>query len=267
MREKRTSGNEPFPLSSHPLPDWQQCEASSAGPFFSKSLRNGEPNVTRICVVFQSGRGHTHALAEAIVKGAAAIEGVNAQKQEIRGKDVIEGRFKNDPLLAELDQTDGIVFGCATYMGSGSAIYKAFLEAAFRPHWFEQRWKDKVAAGFTNSASQNGDKLSTLLQLTVFAMQMGMIWVGVGDLPGNNWSGGARTDLNRLGTWVGAMGQSHADEDKPSIGDIDTAERFGSRIALITRRFKEGTPFTTERLIETEFRQNNLKRRRAFEQK
>ncbi len=32
---------------------------------------------------------------------------------------------------------------------------------------------------------------------------MGMILVGVRDLPGNNWSGGARTDLNRLGTWLG----------------------------------------------------------------
>jgi multimeric flavodoxin WrbA len=75
--------------------------------------------------------------------------------------------------MARLDGADGIVFGCATYMGSGSAIYKSFLEAAFLPHWMEQRWKDKLAAGFTNSASQSGDKLSTLLQLMVFAMQIG----------------------------------------------------------------------------------------------
>jgi hypothetical protein len=80
-----------------------------------------------------------------------------------------------------------------------------------------------------------------LVQLTIFAMQMGMIWVGVSDLPGNNRSGGARSDLNRLGAWVGAMGQSNADEDRPSIGDIDTAERFGARAALIARRFKDGT--------------------------
>jgi len=76
--------------------------------------------------------------------------------------------------------------------------------------------KDKVRGGLYELASQNGDKLSTLLQLTVFAMQMGMIWVGVGDLPGNNWSGGARSDLNRLGTWVGAMGQSNATRKRPA---------------------------------------------------
>jgi NAD(P)H dehydrogenase (quinone) len=219
--------------------------------------------MTSVAVVFQSGSGHTKILAGATLKGVNGVQGASGHSFEIRGQDVHEGRFANDKLMAALDGSDGIVFGCATYMGSGSAIFKAFLEAAFRPHWLEQRWKDKVAAGFTNSASQSGDKLSTLLQLTVFAMQMGMIWVGVGDLPGNNWSGGARSDLNRLGTWVGAMGQSNADEETPSIGDIDTAERFGRRVALICRRLRDGTPFETERISEPEFRARNLERRGA----
>ena len=142
--------------------------------------------MTNVAVVFQSGKGHTKSLADAVLKGVASVNGVTAHGHEILGRDLHEGHFANSTLMESLDRSDGILFGCATYMGSGSAIYKAFLEAAFRPHWLEQRWKDKVAAGFTNSASQNGDKLCTLLQLTVFAMQMGMIWVGVGDLPGNN---------------------------------------------------------------------------------
>jgi NAD(P)H dehydrogenase (quinone) len=220
--------------------------------------------MTSVAIVFQSERGHTKILAEAILKGVNVVQGATGNIFEIRGQDVHEGRFVNDKLMTALDESDGIVFGCATYMGSGSAIFKTFLEAAFRPHWLEQRWKDKVAAGFTNSASQSGDKLSTLLQLTVFAMQMGMIWVGVGDLPGNNWSGGARSDLNRLGTWVGAMGQSNADEETPSMGDVDTAERFGHRIALICRRFRDGTPFETERISEPEFRKRNIERRNAL---
>lgn len=217
-----------------------------------------------IAVVFQSQQGHTKALADATLKGIAQIPGVSGQIFEIAGKDLAEGRFRNDALMEKLDACDGIAFGCATYMGSGSAIFKAFLEAAFRPHWLEQRWKDKIAAGFTNSASQNGDKFATLLQLIVFAMQMGMIWVGVGDLPGNNWSGGSPSDLNRLGTWVGAMGQSNADESTPSIGDIDTAERLGKRVALICRRFRDGTEFETERLSEAEFRKRNVERRNSL---
>ena len=217
-----------------------------------------------ISIVFQSNKGHTRILAEGVHKGVADVAGVVGELIEISGENVVDGRFKNSTLMDKLDSSDGIIFGCATYMGSASAVYKTFLEAAFSPHWLEQRWKDKVGAGFTNSASQNGDKLTTLFQLAVFAMQMGMIWVGVGDLPGNNWSGGARSDLNRLGTWVGAMGQSNADEDKPSIGDIDTAERLGRRVALICRRFRDGTPFETERINEAEFRKQNLKRRGAM---
>jgi NAD(P)H dehydrogenase (quinone) len=220
--------------------------------------------MANVGVVFQSGKGHTKSLAEAILKGIDGVEGVSGRLVEIRGQDVKDGRFANDALMGELDSCDGIVFGCATYMGSASAIFKAFLEAAFMPRWFEQLWKDKVAAGFTNSASQSGDKLTTLFQLSVFAMQMGMIWVGVSDLPGNNWSGGTRNDLNRMGSWVGAMGQSNADEDLPSVGDLDTAERFGVRIATITRRLKDGTAFETERLKEPEFRQMNIARKNAL---
>jgi NAD(P)H dehydrogenase (quinone) len=219
--------------------------------------------MANLAVVFQSGKGHTKALAEAILKGINSVEGASGQLLEIRGQDVKDGRFANDALMSVLDGSDGIVFGCATYMGSASAIFKAFLEAAFMPRWFEQRWKDKVAAGFTNSASQNGDKLTTLFQLSIFAMQMGMVWVGVSDLPGNNWSGGARSDLNRLGSWMGAMGQSNADEDVPSVGDIGTAQRLGTRVAVITRRFKDGVGFETERMTEPEFRKGNVARRDA----
>src|SRR5207244_13288350 len=124
-----------------------------------------------------------------------------------------EGRFANETLMTELDRCDGIIFGCATYMGSGSAIFKAFLEAAFRPRWLEQRWKHKIAVGFTNSTSQNGDKLSTLLQLNVFAMQLGMIRVGVRDLAGHNWRAGAGCVLSRCRGWEGPRDQHHYEEE------------------------------------------------------
>ena len=86
----------------------------------------------------------------------------------------------------------------------------------------------------------------------------------MGDLPGNNWSSGSRTDLNRLGAWLGAKGQSNADEDSPSTGDIDTAARLGRRVALITRRFKNETPFETIRFKEPGFRHENLIRKERF---
>lgn len=59
------------------------------------------------------------------------------------------------------------------------------------------------------------------------------------------------------------MGQSNADEDKPSIGDIDTAERLGARVAVISRRIKDGVAFETERISKKDFRKDNLTRRHA----
>jgi hypothetical protein len=60
------------------------------------------------------------------------------------------------------------------------------------------------------------------------------------------------------------MGQSNADEDAPSIGDTDTAERLGVRVASMARRFKDGTPFETIRVTEGQFREENVRRQAAL---
>jgi NAD(P)H dehydrogenase (quinone) len=203
-----------------------------------------------VSIVYQSGGGHTRVLAEAIAKGAESIPNTQVHVLEIRGEDVSNGRWHNSEIMQTLETSDAIIFGAATYMGSVSAIFKAFLEKAFDA-WKDQLWKDKIAAGFTNSASQNGDKLSTLIQLAIFAAQMGMIWVGVGDPPGNNWSGGTVNDVNRLGSWLGTMGQSNGDQDTslaPSVGDRVTAERLGHRVASVTHQWLGTGTHVTERI-------------------
>ena len=83
--------------------------------------------------------------------------------------------------------------------------------------WLRHGWKDKIAAGFTNSHSYSGDKLNVLLQLAVFAAQHGMVWIGVGDMP----SGSTPDDINRLGSFMGVMTQSDTSIviDAPSSGD------------------------------------------------
>jgi NAD(P)H dehydrogenase (quinone) len=203
----------------------------------------------KVGIVYQTGGGHTRVLAESVRDGCMKVSGVEAELIEISGKDIEQGRWSNAQILDSLDEADAIIFGCATYMGSVSAIYKAFLEKAFEK-WLVQAWKDKIGAGFTNSASQNGDKLSTLLQLVVFGAQMGMIWVGVGDGPGNNWSGGSVDDNNRLGSWLGAMGQSNGDQtphEAPSKGDRLTAENLGERVANVAGKFAGRKDYVTTR--------------------
>ncbi|MEK7244534.1 MAG: flavodoxin family protein [Pseudomonadota bacterium] len=185
--------------------------------------------MTKIAIVYHSGYGHTQVQAEAVARGAAAVVGSAVALIPVADA---EAR------AAELDAADAIVFGAPTYMGSASAPFKGFMDWSSKA-WFGQNWKDKLAAGFTNSGSHSGDKLNTLVQMFVFAMQHGMIWVGLGLMPGNNSSKGSPDDLNRLGSYAGAMAQSNVDagpETAPPESDRRTAEHLGRRVAEMAAR-------------------------------
>jgi multimeric flavodoxin WrbA len=99
------------------------------------------------------------------------------------------------------------------------------------------QWKNKIAAGFTNSGNMAGDKLHTLVDIALFAAQHGMIWVGLAEYGGWNTSKGSSEDINRLGSWLGAMSQSNNDEGPdvtPCASDLRTAEVLGRRVAEVT---------------------------------
>lgn len=188
--------------------------------------------MVHVVIVYHSGYGHTARQAEAVARGAQAVANVVAQL--VKAEEV-------ESHWSDLETADAIVFGAPTYMGGVSAPFKIFMDASSKV-WATQNWKDKLAAGFTNSASQSGDKLNTLLQLAVFAAQHGMIWVGLGLPPGNNSSTGSVEDLNRLGSFLGAMAQSNADqgpEHGPPPADLKTAERLGERVARAAIRWRE----------------------------
>jgi NAD(P)H dehydrogenase (quinone) len=72
-----------------------------------------------------------------------------------------------------------------------------------------------------------------------------MVWVGLGLLPGNNSSTGSPEDLNRLGSFLGAMAQSNADqgpEHGPTAADLRTAEHLGRRVAEAAARWQVAQP-------------------------
>lgn len=132
------------------------------------------------------------------------------------------------------------MFGSPTYMGAPSWQFKKFADASSKP-WFSQLWKDKIAAGFTNSATMNGDKLSTLHCFITLAMQHGMVWVGTGMMPSNKKSA-QRNDVNYIGSFAGAMAQSPSDASVEEMlpGDLETARLFGQRVAETAKRWKAG---------------------------
>jgi NAD(P)H dehydrogenase (quinone) len=184
-----------------------------------------------IAVVFHSGFGHTAKQAEAVARGASDVPGASAQL--MRAEEI-------DRHWDDLQKADAIIFGSPTYMGGVSAPFKAFMDASSKV-WATQGWKDKLAAGFTNSASQSGDKLNTLIQLAVYAAQHGMIWVGLDLPPGNHSSNGSVEDLNRLGSFLGAMAQSNVDqgpEHGPPPADLKTAGLLGERVARAALRWR-----------------------------
>ena len=183
-----------------------------------------------ITIIHDSGHGHTQKLAQAVADGVRRVPGAQA-----RVIAVADGNIPWDVLEA----SDALIFGSPTYNGAISARFKQFMEASTRPAWLGLKWRDKVAAGFTNSGAQNGDKLNTLMGLALFAAQHGMLWVGLDVMPGQDTSKTSR-DLNRLGSWLGAMAQSDdaAPEVTPPESDLLTAAYLGERVAKTVQRLK-----------------------------
>ncbi len=190
----------------------------------------------RIAVVFHSGYGHTAKQAQAVTRGAADVPGATV--------DIIALEDGNaDAAIAAVDAADAVVFGAPTYMGAASAAFRNFVEATSAPWGDGMRWKDKVAGGFTNSQNVNGNKENTLLELFVLAAQHGMHWVALGEYGGWNTTTGSPEDLNRLGSFTGAMAQSDGDASPdlaPPASDLATAEALGRRVAEVARDYNAG---------------------------
>ena len=188
----------------------------------------------KISVVYHSGYGHTTNQARGIVSGIAGLDSVTTNLIAI---DQDGELTESDWQL--LDASDAIIFGSPTYMGMVSWQFKKFADASSK-RWFNQGWKDKLAAGFTNSASMNGDKHSTLHYFMTLAMQHSMLWVGTGLMPSTT-KAASRDDINYLGSFAGLMAQSPSDagaDEAPTTGDIETARAFGVRVATILHNFQ-----------------------------
>ena len=183
--------------------------------------------MAKIAIVYFSGYGHTKKQAEAVLAGAAEVSGASAGLVAINAEGLI-----TEEDWATLAAADAIIFGSPTYMGGPAWQFKRFADASSKP-WFSQLWKDKIAGGFTNSATMNGDKASTIQYFMTFAMQHSMIWLGTGLMPSNS-KAATRNDINYVGGFSGALAVSPSDsspDEGPLPGDLETAKLFGARIA------------------------------------
>lgn len=179
--------------------------------------------MTTVAIAYHSGFGHTEVLAKKIAQG---VESAGAKAALYNVAEL------NDALWDGLQAADGIIFGSPTYMGTVSAPFKAFMDASSKV-FFGQGWKDKMAAGFTNSASPSGDKSGTLNAMAVLASQHSMVWVSQGIFP-------TPDGMNRLGGWMGLIAQSEnapAGDTNPPAADQAYAVAFGARVGAAVLRW------------------------------
>lgn len=179
-----------------------------------------------IVIVYHSGYGHTHKIAEAVAEGSGgALLAIDA-----------EGNLPDEG-WDKLARADAIIFGSPTYMGNVSWQFKKFADASSKV-WATQGWKDKLAAAFTNSASVAGDKQTTLYTLFTLAQQHGMLWAGTGMMP-SNAKAATRDDVNYLSSFAGLATATPSDASPEEMvpGDLRTAVLFGKRIRTAAERF------------------------------
>lgn len=177
-----------------------------------------------IVVVFHSGYGHTQRVAQAVADGAdAQLLAIDAE-----GNLPAQG-------WEMLAAADAIIMGSPTYMGGPSWQFKKFADASSKV-WYVQGWKDKLFAGFSNSAAMNGDKDATLTYLWHLAMQHSGLWVSLGLMPSNTKSA-TRDSINYVGGYNGLLTTSPSDASPAEMarGDLDTARAFGERVAAVAR--------------------------------
>jgi NAD(P)H dehydrogenase (quinone) len=186
--------------------------------------------MSKIAIVYFSGEGHTGKQAEAVADGARKIEGAEIEVLSISQ----EGNLP-DWAWGDLEAADAIIYGSPTYMGAPSWQFKRFADDSVAA-WSSMAWKDQMAAGFTNSATVNGDKWNTIAYFWTLSQQHGQVWVGLGMHSKNHLKDGPN-DVNWTGGYAGAMAISPGDaspDEAPRKGDLETASLLGRRVAEFT---------------------------------
>lgn len=184
-------------------------------------------HMSKIAIVYFSGYGHTVFAAEAVAAGA---RDAGAQVDVIRISE--DGQITNSD-WSVLDAANAIIYGSPTYMGGPAWQFKRFVNSSSKA-WFEGKWADKLAGGFTVSASNMGDKSETLNYFQTLANQHGQIWVSLGLKPSNTLAN-TDADINWTGNFsaLAAIKRADAPADALAAGDEAAARHYGARIAKL----------------------------------
>ncbi len=143
--------------------------------------------MSKVLVLYYSSYGHIEAMAQAIAKGAAGVEGTEVtikRVPELMPEEVAKNAgVKLDqaaPIAepSELGDYDAIIFGTPTRFGNMAAQMRNFLDQT-GGLWAKGALIGKVGSAFTSTASQHGGQETTLTSFHTTLLHQGMVIVGL----------------------------------------------------------------------------------------
>lgn len=128
-------------------------------------IREEEPNMATMLIVYYSKSGNTKKMAKLIAEGARSAGGVEV---DVRPVDAVTP----DDML----EMDAIIMGSPVYFGTMASQLKKLIEDSVA---YFTRMDGKLGGAFVSSGSVHGGNETTLLDIAKALMVHGMIVKGV----------------------------------------------------------------------------------------
>jgi NAD(P)H dehydrogenase (quinone) len=202
----------------------------------------------KVLVVYYSLYGHVWQLAQAVVDGVRAVNGVEpvlrrvAEFEEVllktRDQEAIRQireRQSAIPVctLDDLRAADGVLFGSPTRYGNMTAQMKQLIDST-ASLWLKGEMEGKPAGVFTSTASTHGGQETTCFTMMAPLLHLGMIIVGVPySTPGMIHTEARGGTPYGASTLAGPRG-----ELQPTAEDLQIAHVLGKRVAEVTRKLR-----------------------------
>lgn len=120
--------------------------------------------MAKILVCYYSRTQHTEHMAQAVVRGATQVEGVEVDLKQV-------GQVK----AADWLDYDALIVGSPTYYGTMAAELKALFDESVA---FHGKMEGKVGAAFASSANIGGGNETTILDILNAMLIHGMVIQG-----------------------------------------------------------------------------------------
>ena len=202
----------------------------------------------KVLIAYYSLYGHTYRLAQAVDRGVASVQGVEAVLRRVQEFDevlkataasqhanALREETKNIPVcnVQDLREADGVLFGSPTRYGNMTAQMKNLIDGTAEL-WLKGEMEGKPAGVFTSTASTHGGQETTLVTMMIPLLHLGMVIVGTPySLPGMT-----HTEA-RGGTPYGASCVAGPrGELAPRPEDLQIAEAQGKRVAEMALKLR-----------------------------